>query len=218
LKYQGIVAGPLVFGPAEMSYDQAEIASAFHIPSPSPGGGPISIHELEIEDILRLSLVFRHADANDIRMESVTRNLALGAVQGLLSANLPRLETREGDLISDRPAVLKVFDGEVQISGLQVAEYASPGRKIQFSAEMKDINLLPLTFVLQYGQASGIIQGYIRIFPGGREDSKVSMCRSSRFPGAECPGDQRRTDRSHNRIGPRPGARGARDSPKERSL
>lgn len=169
LRYEQIVAGPLTFGGQELPFvlynNDFRIPRDVSIPFYE---GRLNVHELALEDFLSPDRgLLLDVQLRDVALEPIARDAELPPLTGTISAYLPRLETVGGDLLADSPAKFEIFGGIVDVSGLRVDRLFSSEPTLRFTSEFREIDLHQLTTVLQYGRASGMIEGHVHDFVGG---------------------------------------------------
>jgi hypothetical protein len=75
--------------------------------------------------------------------------------------------TTEGEII------MRLFGGEMMISGIAVENIFSPITSIGSSVEFRDIDLARMTDAFEFGRITGVLQGYVRglVITGGQPES-----------------------------------------------
>lgn len=189
IRYEQMVLGPLTLGAQDIPFTLYN--NDFEIPRPVSipfYEGQLELRELALEDFLAAGKRLRFdIQLKDVQLAPIARDAQLPPLSGTISAHLPRFDTIEEDLVAEGPARLEVFKGTVDVTGLRVDDLLGVKPTVRLSADFHDIDLYELSTVLQYGRASGIIEGYLREFaasPSGAEHflAEVRSVRRSGIP------------------------------------
>lgn len=92
-----------------------------------------------------------------LSMPLVSEALGLPAMTGTLSASLPGLRLRPGEIVLDGALVVSVFDGYLRASGLRVREPFGVGAYLSADVVARHLDLAQLTDTFSFGSISGFI-------------------------------------------------------------
>ncbi len=90
-----------------------------------------------------------------VSMEGLTAALGLPTMRGRLSAALPGLRIRPGEVALDGALVISVFDGYLQATGLRVREPFGVASHLTVDVEGRHIDLAQLTDAFSFGSITG---------------------------------------------------------------
>ena len=94
-------------------------------------------------------------------MRLLTDALGLPSMSGVLSASIPGLRARPGEVVLDGATVVSVFDGFVQATGVRVLEPFGVGSHLTAEIEARHIDLSQLTETFSFGSITGFIDADI---------------------------------------------------------
>lgn len=92
-----------------------------------------------------------------ISMKRLTEAIGLPPMSGVLSASMPGLNVRPGEIVLDGALVISVFDGYLQLTGLQVLEPFGTAPHLFGDVEARNLDLFQLTQTFSFGSISGFI-------------------------------------------------------------
>lgn len=92
-----------------------------------------------------------------ISMKLLTEALDLPPMSGVLSASMPGLNVRPGELVLEGALVISVFDGYLQVTGLQVLEPFGSAPHLFGNIEARNLDLFQLTETFSFGSITGSI-------------------------------------------------------------
>lgn len=97
-----------------------------------------------------------------ISMKIFTEAVGLPPMSGVLSASMPSLRVRPGEIVLDGALVISVFDGYLQVTGLQVLEPFGRVPHLSGDLEARNLDLFQLTETFSFGSISGFIDADVR--------------------------------------------------------
>lgn len=97
-----------------------------------------------------------------VSMPLLTEALGLPRMAGVMSAALPGLRLRPGELVLDGTLAVSVFGGWVQASGLRVHEPFGVASHLTGEIEARHIDLAQLTEAFSFGSITGHIDADVR--------------------------------------------------------
>ncbi|NUP97969.1 MAG: hypothetical protein HUU28_17565, partial [Planctomycetaceae bacterium] len=97
-----------------------------------------------------------------VSMPLLTEALGLPRMAGVMSAALPGLHLRPGELVLDGTLAVSVFGGWVQASGLRVLEPFGVASHLTGEIEARHIDLAQLTEAFSFGSITGHIDADVR--------------------------------------------------------
>ena len=122
-----------------------------------------------------------------VSMAAITKALGLPAMGGVLAATVPKVTYREQRVTIDGGVGIRLFDGDVSITGLSLLEPLSAAPRLNADVEMRNLDLGLLTKTFKFGSIEGRIDADIK----GLE---LSNWKPVKFDAriASSPGDYRR--------------------------
>jgi hypothetical protein len=110
---------------------------------------------------------------DDIDLTEVSASLGLPAFSGSVSGTIPMASFTGTTLTSEGEIIMRLFGGEMRISGIAVENIFSPITSIGSSVEFREIDLGRMTDAFEFGRITGVIQGYVRdlVITGGQPES-----------------------------------------------
>lgn len=97
-----------------------------------------------------------------ISMKLLTDAVGLPSMSGVLSASMPSLTVRPGEMALEGALVISVFDGYLQITGLRVIEPFGSAPHLSGDIEARNLDLFQLTETFSFGSISGFIDADVR--------------------------------------------------------
>lgn len=122
--------------------------------------GELQVEEFELE--YAPGAVSRwHVDGilTPVSMSDLTRALGWQEFGGKLSGVIPNVEYRDGDLSVGGMLLVRVFDGEVTLSNLRLAQPLSVVPRLWVDAQASNIDLETLTRTFSFGRIEGRLDG-----------------------------------------------------------
>ncbi len=95
-------------------------------------------------------------------MPDLTAALELPLMSGVLSASLPGLRVRPGEIALDGALVISVFEGYLQATGLRLREPFGVASHLSADIEARHIDLAQLTETFSFGSMSGFVDADVR--------------------------------------------------------
>lgn len=92
-----------------------------------------------------------------ISMKLLTEAVGLPPMSGVLSASMPSLNVRPGEVALEGALVISVFDGYLQVTGLQVLEPFGSAPHLFGDIEARNLDLFQLTETFSFGSMTGFI-------------------------------------------------------------
>ncbi len=102
------------------------------------------------------------AAIDPIAMPRLSAALGLPVMDGALSATLPRLRVRAGEISADGEIAIALFDGQVAITDLHLIEPFSVGAYARAEVKARGIDLGMLTRSFDFGSISGRVDARVR--------------------------------------------------------
>jgi hypothetical protein len=100
-------------------------------------------------------------DLEPVSMPLLTEALGWPRMAGSLGASVPHVRWRDGVLSLDGQMLIRVFDGYVAASGLQVIEPFGATPRVLADLQMRYVDLDPLTETFKFGRITGRLDGDI---------------------------------------------------------
>ncbi|MGH8034550.1 MAG: hypothetical protein ACREO9_04940, partial [Lysobacterales bacterium] len=130
-------------------------------------GGQLALDELQVhfpgsptsgnaEPDIRL-----FASVQDLDVSQLTHALGWPAFGGTISGEIPGVTLRDGVLAVEGEIEVKVFSGQVLLSGLRVERAFGVLPGLAANLEVRNLDLQQLTQTFSFGQISGQLSGYI---------------------------------------------------------
>lgn len=110
---------------------------------------------------------------DDIDLSEVSASVGLPAFSGSLSGIIPRAKFAAGSFTTEGEVILRLFGGELKVSGIALDDVFTPIASIRSNIEFKEIDLGRMTDVFEFGRVTGVVQGYVRglVITGGQPES-----------------------------------------------
>ncbi|MCP3677465.1 MAG: hypothetical protein GY721_07740 [Deltaproteobacteria bacterium] len=110
---------------------------------------------------------------DDIDLTDVSASLGLPPFSGSLSGTIPMARFAETSLTTEGEIVMRLFGGEMMVTGIAVENIFTPITSIGSSFEFSDIDLGLMTDAFEFGRVTGVLQGYVRdlVITGGQPES-----------------------------------------------
>lgn len=136
-------------------------------------GGDVSLDRLTLRDALATPTAGLFVETG-LRLDGLdlarfSTALDLPALEGRLDGRFPAVRLRGGELEVEGGGGVRLFGGEVTLSEISGREVLSPFPELEFSAEIRDLDLGQLTRRFDFGEMTGILEGRIencRLFRG----------------------------------------------------
>jgi hypothetical protein len=97
-----------------------------------------------------------------VSMSRLTEAVGLPVMAGVLSASLPGLRVRPGEVALDGALVISVFDGYLEATGLQLVEPFGVAPHLYADVTARNIDLAQLTDTFAFGSMTGFVDADIR--------------------------------------------------------
>lgn len=97
-----------------------------------------------------------------VSMSRLTEAIGLPVMAGVLSASLPGLRVRPGEVALDGALVISVFDGYLEATGLQLVEPFGVAPHLYADVTARNIDLAQLTDTFAFGSMTGFVDADIR--------------------------------------------------------
>jgi hypothetical protein len=97
-----------------------------------------------------------------VSMRLLTEAVGLPPMNGVLSASIPALSVRPGEITLDGALVVSVFDGYVQATSLSVREPFGVASHLSADLEARHIDLAQLTKTFSFGSITGFADADVR--------------------------------------------------------
>jgi hypothetical protein len=97
------------------------------------------------------------ATIEPLSMPLLTATLGLPRMAGALSASIPALRLRPGEIALDGTLVVSVFDGSLQVGGLRVLEPFGVASRLAADIAARRLDLAKLTETFSFGGMTGFI-------------------------------------------------------------
>jgi hypothetical protein len=127
-------------------------------------GGQVHLYGLQIDDVLFPSRYRFGIQIASVDLGRMTRRLTGVEYPGTVNADLGMMRYENNRIASEGKAVVTVFDGEIEATGLFAENILSPSQKMGGNITFRDINLEQLTQKIAVGKMTGIIQGSLKNF------------------------------------------------------
>lgn len=101
------------------------------------------------------------AAIDPIAMPRLSAALGLPVMGGALSAELPRVRVRPGEIVAEGEIAIALFDGAIAITGLRLIEPFGVGAYVRAEAQAKNIDLGMLTDSFDFGSIAGRIDARV---------------------------------------------------------
>lgn len=96
-----------------------------------------------------------------VSMSQLTEAVGLPVMAGVLSASLPGLRVRPGEVSLDGALVISVFDGYLEVTGLQLVEPGGVAPHLYADVIVRNIDLSQLTDTFSFGSITGFVDADI---------------------------------------------------------
>jgi hypothetical protein len=97
-----------------------------------------------------------------VSMPLLTQRLGLPRMEGLLSANIPRIHYEDRVLALDGALVVSIFDGYLAAAGLKVIEPFGPAPRLLADIDARHLDLAMLTNTYSFGSITGYIDADVK--------------------------------------------------------
>lgn len=97
-----------------------------------------------------------------VSMRLLTAALGLPVMGGVLSASIPALSVRPGEVMFDGALVISLFDGYLQATNLRVREPFGVASRLSADVEARHIDLAQLTETFSFGSITGFADADVR--------------------------------------------------------
>ncbi|HRP97025.1 MAG TPA: hypothetical protein PL143_12285 [Rhodocyclaceae bacterium] len=97
-----------------------------------------------------------------VSMSRLTEAVGLPVMAGVLSASLPGLRVRPGEIALDGALVISLFDGYLEATGLQLVEPFGVAPHLYADVTARNIDLAQLTDTFAFGSITGFVDADIR--------------------------------------------------------
>lgn len=97
-----------------------------------------------------------------ISMKLLTDAVGLPPMSGVLSASMPGLSVRPGEVALEGALVISLFDGYLRVTGLQVLEPFGSAPHLYGDIEARNLDLFQLTETFSFGSISGFVDADVR--------------------------------------------------------
>ncbi len=124
--------------------------------------GELQVEEFELESAAG-AISRWHVDGilTPVSMTDLTRALGWPEFGGKLSGVIPNVNYRDGDLSVGGMLLVRVFDGEVTLSNLRLAQPLSVVPRLWVDARASNIDLETLTRTFSFGRIEGRLDGRV---------------------------------------------------------
>jgi len=124
--------------------------------------GELQVEEFELESTAG-AVARWHVDGilTPVSMTDLTRALGWPEFGGKLSGVIPNVNYRDGDLSVGGMLLVRVFDGEVTLSNLRLAQPLSVVPRLWVDARASNIDLETLTRTFSFGRIEGRLDGRV---------------------------------------------------------
>ena len=124
--------------------------------------GELNINELSIAEFgTRDAKLAISGSLSPVSMREVMATFGLPPMSGKVSASIPELSFQRNKLILDGDIEVKLFDGILHGTDLEIGGLFSPVPRLYANVEAKGLNLALLTSTFSFGNISGTLDGYI---------------------------------------------------------
>jgi hypothetical protein len=164
LTCSNINAGPVNI--PSLVLDIAVMENALSVKGPTSiklFGGTVDIGSIGGENLLGSSArLWTSLDVKNIDIGMVANSMELPAVVGMLNADLSEITLTLDALNTTGTSSMNLFGGTIGIGSLSVEEPLSSIRTIKADLDFRDIDLLRVTRVLEFGSISGVMEGTLQ--------------------------------------------------------
>lgn len=119
--------------------------------------GKLKLSDLEITKTEKGWQGALSGELTPVNMQQLAPMLGFPAMQGDLSAKLPRLSFREDKLSVDENLTARIFDGTVTVKNFSVAKLFTPAPIADLDIDMRNLDLALLTRAFSFGTMEGRI-------------------------------------------------------------
>jgi hypothetical protein len=142
-------------------------------------GGDIVLREVRYKDIINKDRELSFSvDIKGIDLQKLTETLGVQRFGGSISGSIPMAKLSHNNLSTDGEVIVHAFGGEMRIMNLSIDNLLSSIPSIRTSIELNDIDLGMLTDTFEFGQITGVLNGYVKslvITNGEVEKFEISL-------------------------------------------
>jgi len=124
--------------------------------------GVVGLTQLKLIDLLRDS---RRAESaillSGVSLARASQAFALPPLEGTADAHFPRVAMSMDALAVDGGGEIRIFGGSLKVGAISGEDILSRYPKLTFSADFSGIDLARLTHTFDFGEMTGIVQGYV---------------------------------------------------------
>lgn len=166
--FGSIRLGRLVAGPAEIPSLELQAAfknNSLRVKGPTRVGlfdGWLSLGEVRGDELLgRAGRMTTSLMVENLSIGTATEKLGLPQVAGVMNAEFPEVTVTLDSVTTGGKAEAKVFEGTITMISPGIEQPLSPVRTFKADLVFKDMDLLEITDVLEFGSISGIMEGTV---------------------------------------------------------
>jgi len=151
-------------------------------------GGEVALRHIKYNQILNPERsLFLSIDINGLDLGKLSAALALPRLNGNLSGAIHEAKFAGNNLSADGEIILKLFGGELRLHNFSINNLTGKTPSIKTSVDIKSINLGALTGAFEFGNISGIMNGYIKelMITDGQAEQFDASLESVRGKGTE---------------------------------
>ena len=123
--------------------------------------GLLSIDKFEIEEFGRTPVWRMSGGLTPVSMEMLCHALDWPSFSGTLAGSIPGVVYEGGEITIDGAMVMRVFDGEVLLTDLQLTGAFSPVPELRANVDVWGMDLEQLTRAFSFGNIEGKLDGHI---------------------------------------------------------
>lgn len=126
-------------------------------------GGALNVHELSADELGQsdMQLAF-DGGLEPLSLRELTRALGWPQFAGTLAGRLPELHYRGGELAVGGTLSAQVFDGDVSVNGLRIADPFGRLPRLRADIALRNLDLAAATSAFQFGAIEGRLDGDIQ--------------------------------------------------------
>ncbi|MGR8948782.1 MAG: hypothetical protein ACU84Q_12090 [Gammaproteobacteria bacterium] len=125
--------------------------------------GTMNIGELSVTDFgTRDARVILSGTLSPVSMPEVMASFGLPAMAGKVSAAIPQLSFKRNKLVLDGAIEIKLFNGVMRVTNLEIAELFSSVPRLYANVEADGLDLATLTSTFSFGNISGTLDGHVK--------------------------------------------------------
>jgi hypothetical protein len=137
-------------------------------------GGNVRLKDVYYKDILGpgRALILR-IDIDGIDLAELSVALGMPGFTGSFSGTIPKVSFVGTNLLTEGEILLELFGGELRVSEISINNVFSPAASLNSTIEFKEIDLGKLTGTFEFGNISGVLQGYVKdlVIANGQPES-----------------------------------------------